>query len=41
MGTYTYYHCYDCGCHSSNPNGGKCPRCGSSRYYAEAEHENE
>lgn len=41
MGTYSYYHCYDCGYHSSNYNNGKCPRCGSTNYHAEAENEQE
>ena len=41
MGTYSYYHCFNCGHHSPNSNNGRCPRCGSTNYYAEAENEQE
>ena len=39
MSTYTYYHCYKCGYHGTNANGGKCPNGGSEDYHAEQEQE--
>lgn len=40
MSTVTYYYCKKCKRGSSNYNGGKCPYCGSTDYYAEQEQEN-